>query len=283
MAAVAGTPALDLPQWLSHPDPVLSGALVFVLVVIATFVVRDALIRALGRGEADRIVGRQVGRFVGLLLFVLGTVYVLSVAGVKLAPLLGALGVGGIAVAFAAQDILQNLVAGLLIQLRRPFRTGDQITSLGFDGTVLDVDLRAVRLLTFDGLDVVLPNAAVLGAPITNHTKTPMRRTTLQIGVAYDTDLDAARRIILGSVGAVAGVETEPPPTVWVEEFADSAITIAAMFWHRSEIAVRWQVRNDVAIAVKRVLDESGVEDHGRGLPGRRSLEVANHTFGGTP
>ncbi len=148
----------------------------------------------------------------------------------------------------------------MLIQLRRPFRVGDQVTSLEFDGIVQDIDLRAVRLLTFDGLDVVLPAAEVLKAPITNHTRTPNRRTTLEVGVAYDTDLETARRVILETVPGVAGVETSPAPQALVSEFADSAITIDVMYWHRSEIAVLRQVRNDVAIAIKRRLDAHGIE-----------------------
>ena len=260
MPATAAIPAELLPSWLRDPQPLVAGGLTFALVVIATVLIRHGLIKALDRGETDRTVGRRLGRFVGLVVFVAGTVWALSVAGVKVGPLLGALGVGGIAVAFAAQDILQNFVAGVLIQLRRPFRVGDQVTSLEFDGIVQDIDLRAVRLLTFDGLDVVLPAAEVLKAPITNHTRTPNRRTTLEVGVAYDTDLETARRVILETVPGVAGVETSPAPQALVSEFADSAITIDVMYWHRSEIAVLRQVRNDVAIAIKRRLDAHGIE-----------------------
>ncbi len=260
MTATAALPAELLPHWLRDPQPVVGGALVFVLAVLATAAVRYGLTRTLDRGEADRTVGRRLGRFLGLIVFIAGTIYALGVAGVQVGPLLGALGVGGIAVAFAAQDILQNFVAGLLIQVRRPFRVGDQITSLDFDGVVQDIDLRAVRLLTFDGLDVVLPAAEVLKAPITNHTRTPHRRTTLEVGVAYDTDLETARRVILDTVPGVAGVEARPEPQALVSEFADSAITIDVMYWHRSEIAVLRQVRNDVAIAIKRRLDAHGIE-----------------------
>jgi small-conductance mechanosensitive channel len=260
MPATGAVPADLLPTWLTSPEPLVSGALVFIAVVIATALVRYGLTRALDRGESDRRMGLRLGRFVGLIVFVAGTVYALGVAGVQVGPLLGALGVGGIALAFAAQDILQNFVAGVLIQLRRPFRVGDQISSLGFDGTVLDIDLRAVRVLTFDGLDLILPAAEVLKAPITNHTRTPNRRTTIEVGVAYDTDLETARRVILDTVPTVPGVQADPPPAAFVREFADSAITIDVMYWHRSESAVLRQVRNDVAMAVKRRLDEHGIE-----------------------
>src|SRR5207249_11269776 len=84
-------------------------------------------------------------------------------------PLLGALGIGGIALAFALQDILENFIAGLIIQARRPFRRGDEINTHDYVGRVEDVNLRNVIIRTFDGERVLLPNAMVLKAPV-EHT-----------------------------------------------------------------------------------------------------------------
>lgn len=256
--------AISLPDWLSSPSPWLAGTGVFVLVLAATYLVRRGLTRALTRtlikAESEQLLGRQIGRFAGLVVFVLGTIYALGVAGVQVGPLFGALGVGGVAVAFAAQDTLQNLVAGILIQMRRPFRVGDQITTLTYAGTVVDIDLRTVHLVTYDGLDVLLPAAEVLKAPITNITHTPLRRTTLPVGVAYDTDLELAQQVILDTITDVPGVQPDPAPAAWVEDFADSAITISVLYWHDTHVANMLQVRSDVAIALKKALDAQGIE-----------------------
>lgn len=250
----------EVPGPLEGIPPLAWAAIVVVLTLGASVGVRVLMRHAFDRGEGDRNVGKQLGRFVSLVVFTLGIVYALNVAGVRIGPLLGALGVGGIAIAFAAQDVLQNLLAGLLIQLRRPFRVGDQVTVLDYEGTVLDVDLRAVRLLTYDGLDVVLPNAEVLRAPIVNHTRTPQRRTTLMVGVRYDTDLELARSVLLSATRSVSSVLKAPPPSAWVMEFADSSINIAVMYWHGSDIASLWRTRNGVAIAVKKALDAHDIE-----------------------
>ncbi|MCA0437152.1 MAG: mechanosensitive ion channel family protein [Austwickia sp.] len=243
---------IDVPRWL-----ILAGGLALALAVAA--VVRALLVRVIDRGDNDRHRGRQLGRLASLVVFLVLAFTVLETAGVQIGPALGALGVGGIAVAFAAQDILANLLAGLMIQVRRPFRIGDQIESQGFEGTVRDVDLRATRLHTFDGLDVVLPNAKVLADPIVNHTRTPLRRTTIAVGVAYDTDLGLATQVLERAVRQAPAVIAPPPPEVWVSEFADSAIVFSVRYWHSTTQRDLWEARHEVALAVKRALDRAGI------------------------
>ena len=227
---------------------------------VLAVVVRRGLTRLIDHGEPDRVLGRQLGRMASIVVVVVGIVWALGVAGVDVGPLIGALGISGIAIAFAAQDVIQNFIAGIIIQVRRPFRVGDQVTTMDFDGTVRDVDLRAVRLMTFDGLEVVLPAREVLGGAIVNHTRTPLRRTTLVVGVRYDTDLERARSVVLEALAGVDGVEADPEPVAWVREFGDSAILLDVMFWHLSDIASLYRVRSAAAVAVKAALDRAGVE-----------------------
>lgn len=166
---------------------------------------------------------------------------------------------GGIAIAFAAQDILQNFIAGVLLQVRHPFRLGDQIGSGDHEGVVEDVNLRTTVLSTYDGLVVYLPNAEVLKHPIINYTRTPVSRTSLTVGLAYDTDLERARQVLADGCRAAEGVENTPPPEVWVEAFAESSINVAVRYWHAADIASRWRVRSAVAVSVKAALDEAGI------------------------
>lgn len=236
----------------------LAGA-VTVATLVAAVVVRKLAVRLLDRGDADRRVGRLTGRFLSVIVVAVGLVYVLGILNIRIGPLLGALGVGGIALAFAAQDILQNFIAGLLLQLRRPFRVRDQISSGDFEGTVMDVNLRTVEMITYDGLTVYLQNAQVLKTPIVNFTRTPLNRTSIDVGLAYDTDLDRAREILLAACQEADGVAETPAAEVWVDAFAESSINCAVRFWHASDIASRWRVRSAVATSVKRRLDEAGM------------------------
>ncbi|MGI8458727.1 MAG: mechanosensitive ion channel family protein [Propionibacteriaceae bacterium] len=241
------------------PAQIGAAAAVLVASFVLAFVVRRVLVRVLDRGDSDRNAGRLAGRFLGLVVVVVGAIYGLGVLHVKVGPLLGALGVGGIALAFALQDILQNFVAGVLLQVRRPFRVGDQIASNEYEGTVRDVNLRTTELQTFDGLTVYLPNAEVLKAAIVNHTRTVRSRTTLEVGVAYDTDLRHTQEVLIAACSAAPGVEASPPVEVWTQEFGDSAITFAVRYWHAADVATRWRVRHEVAVAVKEAFDAAGV------------------------
>lgn len=235
------------------------AAAVFVGTVLTALILRRLLVRVVDRGDADRSAGRLAGRSLSVLVVALGFVYGLSILGVSIGPLVGALGVGGIALAFALQDILQNFVAGVLIQIRRPFRVRDQISSGDFEGTVIDVNLRTTELSTYDGLLVYLPNADVLKTPIVNFTRTPSSRTSLTVGLAYDTDLTRAVDVLITACGFAEGVLENPPPEVWVEEFGDSSMNLAVRYWHAADIASRWRVRSAVAVSIKAALDEAGM------------------------
>lgn len=255
LAAAEDVPLIDDDVTLSQAA---QSAVVFVVGVVLAVALRRALIHVLDR-EADRHLGRVLGRFLSIVVVAVGAVYALDILGVRIGPLVGALGVGGIALAFAAQDILQNLIAGVLLQVRRPFRVGDQIGSGDYEGVVDDVNLRTVEITTYDGLTVYVPNGEVLRNPIVNYTRTPLSRTELIVGVTYDTDLERAREVLLDACRQAEGVQRTPPAEAWVHEFGESSINIAVRYWHAADIASRWRVRSGVAIAIKRALDDAGM------------------------
>lgn len=247
----------ELAQSISTGD-VAIAALIFVASIVVAVALRRLLVRVVDR-EADSHLGRIVGRFLSVVVVAFGAIFAFDVVGVAIGPLVGALGVGGIALAFAAQDILANLVSGVLLQVRHPFRIGDQIRSGEYEGIVDDINLRTVELTTYDGLTAYLPNAEVLRNPIINFTRTPFSRTEIDVGVAYDTDLENAREVLLEACRRADGVQDVPPPEAWVREFGQSSINIAVRYWHAADIASTWRVRSAVAIAVKQSLDGAGM------------------------
>ncbi|TIC79672.1 mechanosensitive ion channel family protein [Nocardioides sp. GY 10113] len=238
---------------------VLWGAVVFGVALMLAVVARRVLVVALDREGSERHTGRMIGRLLGVVIVIGGLVYALEIAGVRVGPMLGALGIGGIALAFAAQDVLSNFIAGVLLQVRRPFTVGDEIGSGDYEGRVVDINLRTVRIRTYDGLTVYLPNAEVLQSPIVNFTKTSSNRTSITVGVAYDSDLERVRELLLEACGGAEGVNAFPEPEVWVESFGESSIDIAVRYWHAADIASRWRTRNAVAMAVKSAFDRAGV------------------------
>lgn len=248
-----------LSEGLTAVDWARAGVILVCAVLLAQ-AAKLLLKRGIRRGGSELGPADLVGRIVGYVFVTAGFVYALSALDVRIGPLLGALGIGGIALAFALRDILESALAGILLQARRPFRRGDQIATNDHEGTVEDVNLRVVVLRTFDGERVYIPNASVLRQPIVNHTRLGSRRTTLEVAVAFGADLVQAKKVILGALDGVDGVWSEPAPEAYVEEFAESGVTIAVRFWHAPDIATLWRVRDAVAVAVKSALDAAGIE-----------------------
>ncbi|MGH8997996.1 MAG: mechanosensitive ion channel family protein [Acidimicrobiia bacterium] len=162
----------------------IRAAVILCLGVIAARVLQTVIERTATRADMDRPLVPLLARTVRNVVVLGGLLIALSRLEVQLGPLLGALGIGGLAVAFAAKTILENLFASILLRTRRPIRRGDQISTLGYEGTVEEINLRVVVLRSYDGERLFLPCLEVVGHPIVNHTVNRVRRTTLRVGVA---------------------------------------------------------------------------------------------------
>lgn len=232
---------------------------VFVASLIIAAIARKAIERVLDRAGGPHQIAILGARVAGFLIVTLGFFYALRSVDVAVGPLIGGLGILGIALAFALQEILGNFASGVILQARRPIRIGDQVVSNEYEGQVEDVNFRSVRLRTFDGETVYLPNSMVLQNPVTNWTKTPTRRTSLAVGVAYDTDLDRAQQILIDAVSGLPGIEDSPAPEAYAYEFADSSINFEVRFWHGATILEMWRARDEASRSIKRALDEAGI------------------------
>ncbi len=232
------------------------------IIVVAAFVASRLLkmvaVRLIGR-RTDAAVADLIARLLAYTVAVFGLIYALEQVGVRIGPLLGALGIIGIAVAFALRDILENFVAGLLLQFRRPFSYGDQIVSGDVEGTVQSIDARSVTVLTPDGETVHIPSSQVITDAITNHTAQGARRTTIPLGVAYGTDLRAAQSALLDAVRGVDRVQVDPEPEVLLTGFGDSSIDFVVRFWHEPTIAGHWNARSDVAFALDQACRDNDI------------------------
>lgn len=242
--------SLTLADWL------WAGGILLVA-ILAAMATRRLVQRLMS--AAKPLASKVVGRLLGAVVFLLGLVYALTQVGVSVAPLLGLLGVAGLAIALGFQEIMENFIAGVFMSLRQPFSQGDQIHSGGFDGTVKDISLRAVEMETYDGERVLIPNAMVWKNPIVNHTVLGARRTTLDVGVEYGSDLDRAKQVLVDAVKSVEGVGESPEPNAFVKSFGGSSIDFALHFWHDPSAGSEWQVRDAVARQVKKRLDEAGI------------------------
>lgn len=252
MLAAPAASDLTLRDWVA------AGA-VLVAALAAGPLLKRLAVRAINRGDSERAAAEAVSRALALVVVVAGLLFALSLVGLHLGPIVGALGIGGVALAFAAQAILANFLGSIILQVRRPFRRGDQIMTGSCEGTVEDVNFRTVVLRTFDGERVLVPCAQVLSSPIVNHTTLGRRRTSIDIALDQSTDLERARHLLIATVGGVDGVLDHPEPEAWVKGFGESSIELVVRFWHAPDMATLWRVRSAVAVATKRALDDAAI------------------------
>jgi small conductance mechanosensitive channel len=198
--------------------------------------------------------------YVGLLL--LGLLVAVTVAFPSMTParLFSLLGVGGVAMGFAFRDILQNLLAGVLLLIRQPFRVGDEISSGAFRGTVETIETRATFIRTYDGRRVIVPNSQMYTEPVTVITAYDLLRSEYDVGIGYGDDVPAARKLALGAVTQVEGVLADPPPDVLLWDLAGSSKNLRVRWWTRPQRAEVVAVRDRVLEAVATTLARAGID-----------------------
>lgn len=252
-------PLAAAPSELGWGEWIGAGVALVVAIVVAS--AARWLIRRFGqRRDTVTSTVQIMARLVFFVVVAIGVYIALRTIGLDLGPVLAGAGIVGIALAFALQDIAENYISGILMGFRNPFSPGDEIVSGDFEGTVEELNLRYTSIRTYDGVRVLLPNGQVLKNPLTNLTVNGNRRTDFSVGVAYGTDLDHARRVLIDAVTRVDGVDGEHPVQAWVEELAASWITIRVRYWHPPRIADVWEVRNAAIVAVVHAVEEAGID-----------------------
>jgi MscS family membrane protein len=172
------------------------------------------------------------------------------------------LGVGSLALSLAAQDTIADIIAGFTILVDRPFRIGDriEIQDIGTWGDVVDIGLRTTRIRTRDNRMVIVPNSAIGKSQVINYTyPDPRYRIETDVGIAYGTDIETARHILIEAVRHVEGVLPDRPVEALYVEMGDSAMIFRVRWWIESYVDTR-RVLDEVHTALQNALDEAGIE-----------------------
>ncbi|MBB6262413.1 small conductance mechanosensitive channel [Paenochrobactrum gallinarii] len=191
----------------------------------------------------------------GTLLIVL--VMVLGQFGIQTASILAALGAIGLAIGLALQGTLQNIAAGLMLLILRPFTVGDYISTSSVAGTVKEVDLFTSELTTYDGLNIVVPNSVLWNTPITNYSRLDTRLHDFQVRISYENDIQAAFQLINSIITAQKGVLNEPEPIYFVADLAENAVVLNCRYWITA--SEYWNVSRKTVEEVKYAFDKNGI------------------------
>jgi small conductance mechanosensitive channel len=238
---------------------ILLAVVVLILLLITVRFVLLGVKRGMKRADVDFPVRRLVANLLRLVLIVLSLAVALSIAGVEVGAVLATLGLIGLGLALAMQNILENFIAGVLILMRKPYDRHEIIVTNGIEGYVEDIDLRVTTIREYNGTLTLVPNADVLANPLTNLTRRGVRRGEVMIGIDYRDDHEVAREVLLAAVDGVDLVLEDPPPVVLLRQLGDSSVDFAVRFWLDVEVSFLPVVEDAVLRACKTAVDEAGL------------------------
>lgn len=233
-----------------------------VILLIAGYLLSGVLERStysgLGRFRAfDETLRKFFAKVVRYGALIIVGVMVLAQFGVQTASVIAALGAVGLAIGLALQGTLQNIAAGIMLLVLRPFRVGEYVDAGSVSGTVQEIGLFATELKTFDGLYVLAPNNTLWNSPVKNYTRNPIRMNEIAIGIGYGDDIALALSIYADIAGNDERILKEPPINCFVSSLGDSAVIVSIRYWTRSP---DWfSTKLAFTKAAKLAFDEKGI------------------------
>ncbi len=193
--------------------------------------------------------------YLGVTLLIIS---ILNDLDFKISHLLGAAGIIGIAVGFASQTSVSNIISGLFLVFEKPFEVGDVITVNGTTGIILSIDLLSIKLRTFDNKLVRVPNETIIKSEVINVTRFPIRRVDINVGVAYKEDLSRVKKILLDIADKNTLCLTEPEPMVIYSGYGNSSVDLLFLAWTVKE---DWfKLKNTLMEEIKARFDAEGIE-----------------------
>lgn len=209
--------------------------------------------------ENEEIV-RLLSRLARWVVLIFGTLIALEQVNFDVTSFIAGLGIAGVTIGFALQDIARNFVAGILLLVQQPFRIGDLIEVADYTGRVQDVSMRETVIKTLDGEIVIVPNLDVFTNPILNYSRLTHLRRTVYIGLGYEEDVDRAVDLFMRAIGEIDGVAADPPPELRIEELGESALILTARFWVDQTKHNLFGVHSAVVQTIKEVAERASID-----------------------
>jgi len=238
--------------------PKLIGAVV--LWIVGSWVIKmitKGFGRLLEKRNTDPSLTPFLKSIVNTLLKVMLAITVLGMVGIEMTSFIAILGAAGLAVGMALSGTLQNFAGGVMLLIFKPFKVGELIESQGHLGVVKEIQIFVTILLSPENKTIIIPNGPVSNGDIVNYTKEGKIRVDLTIGISYDSDIKAAKKVLMDVMTAHPKVMKDPAPFVGVSELADSAINLAVR--PHANPDHYWDVYFDIYEQSKEALDAAKI------------------------
>src|SRR5216683_3914367 len=267
---VTAVNAAGIPLVWTAPLPAINLSLVQIFLLIALLVAvfwfssgtkRFLFNRLLTQSGLDRSLQYAIAQVVSNIVLVIGIFFVLENAGIHLAALAVFAGAVGVGVGFGLQNIASNFISGLVILAERPITIGDRVEVAGVIGQVQQIRARSTVIVTNDNIATIVPNTKFIDSPVTNWTYgDPRVRFRIPIGVAYGSDVEKVREMLIAAGAENPHTLKDPAPSVFFRGFGDNSLNFELVAWS-SEMSHRpSRYRSDLNFSIERKLREAGIE-----------------------
>lgn len=244
----------------------LTNLIVFVAVIVLVFVAEQIFRRILTRRFLERTqfhpsMQYAISKIAGYLFIAIGFYMALKIVGIDLSSLAFIAGAIGVGLGFGLQNIISNFVSGLIILAERPISIGDRVQLGDVTGTVTKINLRSTNIVTNDNITIIVPNTDFITTKVTNWSYgDPKVRIRLPIGVAYGTDTEKLRRLLIEVAAENPSVLKEPAPELFFSSFGDSSLEFELSVWTAEMTSKPRRFRSDLNYAMERKLRENKIE-----------------------
>lgn len=250
----------DLPERALNLGIRVILALVFFIVGVQCIkLLRKIIRKSLERANADVGVTQFLDSFIKIGTYAILIMLIATSFGVDATSIIAVFGSAGVAIGLALQGSLSNLAGGVLILILKPFKVGDYIIedTNKNEGTVTEIQIFYTKLTTPDNKTIILPNGTLANSSLTNVTHAPYRRNEIKIGISYDSDIKAAKKVLQDLLDSDDAVLQNMDKLVFVDELADSSVVLGMRCWFKNEDfwTGRWRLIEDAKYA----LEENGI------------------------
>jgi small conductance mechanosensitive channel len=246
-------------QVVGYIPNLLSAGILLFLFWTANKIIQKMIVSTLSRMKIENQSINLLLRAARFGIYIFATLTIADQLQINIKSLLAGVGVMGLAISFAAQDTVGNMISGIVIIIDKPFKEGDWIALGDMQATVTAIRLRTTVLTTFDNETVVVPNKNISQERVINFTMMPKIRVKIPIGIAYKENISEARTALLGTVKDDTRILSDPAPVVIVSNLGDSSVNLQLRFWiedSASQYSFFWEYTEKC----KNALDRAGIE-----------------------
>ncbi|MEJ8757508.1 mechanosensitive ion channel family protein [Pontibacter sp. H259] len=255
-----------LEQWGNHLVLMLPNLILALILLVITFlvarVIRNGLDKVIIRFSHSPALNNLISTLLYISLLMIGFLLVLSVLKLDnvVVSLLAGVGIVGLALGFAFQDIAANFISGTIIAVQKPFGVGDMIETNDYFGVIERITLRTVDVRKVTGELVKLPNKMVFENPVTNYSFHGIRRIDLEARISYNEDLEKVQQIVIEALQDVKNRVKTRDIEVMYDEFSESSIKFITRFWVTYSRQFDYvSAKSDAIIRIKKAFDKNSI------------------------